>query len=104
MGYCFAKKQTHLSHIYLGKGDSARVELSVSRCSSGTCATSTDIENKLFNSIFTTMYSVWSVDPTNYQEPVSQDINDEWYDIPGNGKTKKLSIELMAIELNSDDG
>ena len=107
-GYCFAKTQSQLSRIHLGKNNIARVEISFDRCSATnigiTCATGAEIEDKLFNSIWTTMYSVWSIDPSNYREPVSQDINDEWYDIPDTGKTKKLSVDLMAIEFESDDG
>ena len=107
-GYCFAKTQSRLSGIYLGKDNIARVEISFDRCSAETvgvtCAADAETEDKLFNSIWTTMYSVWSIDPSNYEEPVSQDINDEWYDIPDTGKTKKLSVNLMAIEFNSDNG
>ena len=108
MAYCFAKTQTHLSSIYLAQGDFATVEITLDRCLTSTatvtCASTADMEDKIFYSYFNTAYSVWSVDPSNYKQPVSRDLKDEWYDTPGPDSSKKLSIELMAIEFSSDEG
>ena len=104
---CFSKKQTHTSQIHLSKANVASIEVLFTRCQPGpgvTCALSSDIDAKLAASVWTTSYTVWSVDPTNFEHPVTMDLTDESYEVPAISTAKNLKIDLLAMEFDSDSG
>ena len=104
---CFSRKQTHTPNIYLSKANVVSVQVLFTRCqlgSSVTCASSAAIDSKLATSVWTSSYTVWSVDPTNFEQPVTMDLADESYEVPAPSTAKNLKVDLLAMEFNSDSG
>ena len=104
---CFSKNQTHIDHLYISDANIASIEVTFKKCSSltsnVTCASTNDINTKLSGSTWNIAYSVWSIDPTNYERPISMESKDERYAISLTS-CKKLRFNLLAVEFTSDNG
>ena len=104
---CFSKNQTHIDQLYISDANIASIEVTFQRCSSltsnVTCASTNDINAKLSGSAWNIAYSVWSIDPTNFEQPISMESKDEWYAISLTS-CKKLRFNLLAVEFTSDNG
>ena len=106
--WCIKKEQSQAKNIFLKSGFEQYIVLYYARCSKDTdpnqdCATREEIDS-LFSYIgWAPDYSVWSVDPTDYKNPMRRNTRKEYY-APVKTLLKVVTFDLLSLEFTSDNG
>ena len=104
--WCISKKQTYETKMKVRTRLQSYINILFIRCDatgSTTCASSTDIDNRLKYSYCIRAYSDWKIDPFNYKQPLQRYYRADW-----NGvlltQTKAAYVSLTVAEFTSDNG
>ena len=105
--FCLSEKQSKIDHIYLKSVGTQYIQLDYRRCIPGyslvPCASVADINTKLSQSLVNNYYSVWTIDPSNYDNPMKKSIKNVMVSIV-KAYTKVMSLNFIPIIFTSDDG
>lgn len=94
---------TEQANLYVKTEFDTFIDIMFRRCTEGDCKSSDEIDQILDNSQWVNYYSLWSVNPTQYQNPLYK-----IYDVMSagvvTGVIRAIKLPVTSIVVNSDNG